>query len=384
VKRRIRTARFGQNEPTTAAIAPSPAPSFNEAPRRSKRTHCDEPSSQPLARPVPGRISDVAAAMAGLECLAAEEIREVIHTATVMESFPKYEQIKELIQLARAEDLGAGTDDVTSRLLIPEDKVGVGTLVQREVGIACGLPIVEMVCQAYDERLRVEQIPGFHLEIIEGRFSDARVTPLLRVRGPLRSLLSAERVMLNFLQRMSGVATLTHRFVRRVEGTRARILDTRKTMPGWRLLEKYAVASGGGVNHRMGLFDGVLVKDNHLAGVALKDWSGFLSGVVSRSRTEDSKRFVEVEVDTLEQLREVLKVDGIDAVLLDNMDCPKMEQAVEMRDRSARKGKLQLEASGGVTLDTVRAIAMTGVDRISVGALTHSATALDIGLDVEE
>jgi nicotinate-nucleotide pyrophosphorylase (carboxylating) len=256
--------------------------------------------------------------------------------------------------------------------------------VQREVGIACGLPIVEMVCQAYDERLRVEQIPGFHLEIIEGRFSDARVTPLLRVRGPLRSLLSAERVMLNFLQRMSGVATLTHRFVRRVEGTRARILDTRKTMPGWRLLEKYAVAAGGGVNHRMGLFDGVLVKDNHLFGVALKDWSNFLAGVVTRSRGEDPKRFVEVEVDTLEQLREVLKVDGIDAVLLDNMDCPKMEQAVEMRDRSVRKGKLALEASGGVTLDTVRAIAMTGVDRISVGALTHSATALDIGLDVEE
>jgi nicotinate-nucleotide pyrophosphorylase (carboxylating) len=304
--------------------------------------------------------------------------------SNLLQSFPKYEQIRDLIQLARAEDLGPKGDDVTSRLLLPEDKMGVGTLVQREVGIACGLPIVEMVCQSYDERLRVEQIPGFHLEIIEGRYSDSRVTPLMRVRGPLRALLSAERVILNFLQRMSGVATLTHRFVRRVEGTRARILDTRKTMPGWRLLEKYAVGCGGGINHRMGLFDGVLIKDNHLAGVALKDLSGFLAGVVARSRAEDPKRFVEVEVDTLEQLREVLKVDGIDAVLLDNMDCPKMEQAVEMRDRTAGKtGKLQLEASGGVTLDTVRAIAMTGVDRISVGALTHSAAALDIGLDIE-
>ena len=133
------------------------------------------------------------------------------------------------------------------------------------MGIACGLPIVEMVCRAYDERLRVEQIPGFHLEIIEGRFSDARSTPLLRVRGPMRSLLSAERVMLNFLQHLGGVATQTHRFVRRVEGTRAKIYDTRKTLPGLRLLDKYAVRCGGGYNHRTGLFDGLLVKDNHLA-----------------------------------------------------------------------------------------------------------------------
>src|SRR3954464_10602078 len=143
--------------------------------------------------------------------------------SSLLQSFPKYEQIKDLIQLARAEDLGASGDDVTSRLLIPEDKIGVGTLVQREVGIACGLPIVEMVCRAYDERLRVEQIPGFHLEIIEGRFSDARVTPLMRVRGPLRSLLTAERVILNFLQHLSGIATKTSRFVKRVEGTGAKI-----------------------------------------------------------------------------------------------------------------------------------------------------------------
>src|SRR5215203_1142510 len=208
-----------------------------------------------------------------------------------MHSFPPFEEVKELITLARREDLGASNDDVTSRLLIPEDKIGVGTLVQREVGIVCGLPIVEMVCRAYDERLRVELIPGFHMEIIEGRFSDQRRTPLLRIRGPLRSLLSAERVVLNFLQHASGVATMTHRFVRRVEGTGAVIVDTRKTLPGWRALEKYAVKSGGGVNHRIGLFDGVLIKDNHLAGIGLKELSAFLSGVVSRSRAEDSKRF---------------------------------------------------------------------------------------------
>ena len=300
-----------------------------------------------------------------------------------MNKFPAFDEIKELIMLAKREDLGLANDDVTSRLLIPEDKIGVATLVQREVGICCGLPIVEMVCRAYDERLRVEQIPGFHLEIIEGRFSDSRTTPLMRVRGPMRALLAAERVMLNFLQHMSGVATTTHRFVRRVEGTGAKILDTRKTLPGWRALDKYAVQAGGGVNHRLGLFDGVLIKDNHLAGVGIKDIANFLSGVVAKSRAEESKRFFEVEVDTLEQLREVLKVDSIDAILLDNMDCPKMEQAVELRNKSGRKGKTALEASGGVTLDTVRAIAMTGVDRISVGALTHSAQALDIGLDIE-
>ena len=303
--------------------------------------------------------------------------------------FPTLEETKDLIQLARREDLGPRNDDVTSRLLASEDTVGVATLLQKNVGIACGLPIVEQICRAYDERLRVEQIPGFHMEIIEGRFSDAASTPLLRIRGPVRSLLSAERVVLNFLQRMSGVATLTNRFARRVEGTRAKIYDTRKTIPGWRALDKYAVRCGGGFNHRIGLYDGLLVKDNHVAATPLRELSGFLNGIVSRSRAEDSRRMVEVEVDTLEQLQEVLKVDGIDVILLDNMDCPRMQTAVEMRDRSASTSsaqagrKAELEASGGVTIETVRSIALSGVERIAVGAITHSAPALDIGLDIE-
>jgi nicotinate-nucleotide pyrophosphorylase (carboxylating) len=184
-----------------------------------------------------------------------------------MYPFPTYDQLKDLIQLARREDQAG--DDVTSRLMVGEDQVGVGTFVQKEVGVVCGLPIAEMVCRAYDERLRVEMIPGFHMEIIEGRFSDARLTPLLRVRGPMRALLSAERVALNFLQHMSGVATHTHRFVRRIAGTGAKIYDTRKTVPGHRLLDKYAVRCGGGFNHRIGLYDGLLVKDNHLAHVAV-------------------------------------------------------------------------------------------------------------------
>ena len=300
-----------------------------------------------------------------------------------MPPFPSQTQLSEIIQLAKREDLGSQNDDVTSRLLIDENAIGVGTLLQKDVGIVCGLPIVEMICRAYDERLRVEQIPGFHLEIIESRFSDARTTPLLRIRGPLRSLLAAERVILNFLQRLSGVATQTYRYVRRVDGTGAKIYDTRKTTPGLRALEKYAVRCGGGENHRMGLFDGLLVKDNHVAALPIKELAAFLSSVISKSRSEDAGRFVEVEVDNLDQLREVLKVDGIDVILLDNMDCPRMATAVEMRDKANRRGRTALEASGGVTLETVRPIALTGVERIAVWALTHSVTSLDIGLEVD-
>ena len=298
-----------------------------------------------------------------------------------MNAFPLLEVIKPIIELARLEDMGRQYDDVTSRLTIAEDAVGVATLVQKQTGIACGLPIVEHICRIYDERLRVELIPGFHMEIIEGRFSDAQVTPLLRIRGPLRSLLSAERVILNFLQRMSGVASLTQRFVRRVIGTEAKITDTRKTIPGFRALDKYAVVAGGGYNHRIGLYDGLLVKDNHVAAIPVKDLVGRLQPMIDQCRSEDEKRLVEVEVDTLEQLREVLKLDGVDVILLDNMDCPKMELAVEMRNKA--NSMVDLEASGGVTLETVRSIAQTGVERIAVGAVTHSATALDIGMDVE-
>jgi nicotinate-nucleotide pyrophosphorylase (carboxylating) len=298
-----------------------------------------------------------------------------------MKTFPPYEEIRDLIHLAKREDLGP--DDVTSRLLIDENAVGVGTLVQKDVGIACGLPIVEMICRTYDERLKVEPIPGFHLDIIEGRFSDAQLTPLLRVRGPLRSLLSAERVILNFLQHLSGVATQTQRFVKRVQGTAAQIVDTRKTLPGFRALDKYAVRKGGGFNHRIGLYDGLLVKDNHIAHLLPKELAGYLGRVVVASRGENPQRMIEVEVTTLEQFREVLKVEGIDIILLDNMDCPSMALAVELRDKAAKRGKVQLEASGGVTLETVRSVALTGIDRIAVGAITHSAPALDISLEVE-
>lgn len=297
--------------------------------------------------------------------------------------FPSIDEVRDLILLARREDLGPRGDDVTSRLLIREDAVGVGTIVQKDMGITCGLPIVEMVAKAYDERLKVEQIPGFHIDVIEGRLNEQNRMPLLRVRGPMRSLLSAERVILNFLQHLGGVATLTHRFVRRISGTKAAIYDTRKTLPGFRALDKYAVRCGGGMNHRTGLYDGLLVKDNHLAAVPLRDLAAYLAPIIARGRAEEAGRLIEIEVDNLDQLREVLKVDGVDLILLDNMDCPMMAEAVRVRDAAGKKVRIALEASGGVTLQTVREIALTGVDRIAVGALTHSAPALDISLDVE-
>jgi nicotinate-nucleotide pyrophosphorylase (carboxylating) len=295
-----------------------------------------------------------------------------------MNSFPPVSEFKDLITAGLREDLGTG--DVTSELLIPPDLVGVGTLVQKGVGVACGLPIVEHVCRVFDERLRVELIPGFHLEIIEGKYSDHKTTPLLRIRGPMRSLLSAERTILNFVQRMSGIATLTHKYVKRVEGTRAKVLDTRKTIPGYRALDKYAVRVGGGTNHRTGLYDMVLVKDNHHAMLPQREWASRLQELLRQSRRARPDLPIEVEVVSFEQFKAVLAMDGVDIILLDNMDCPTMLRCVESR---GPRDKPLLEASGGVTLETIRNIALTGVDRISVGALTHSVTALDISLEIE-
>lgn len=302
-----------------------------------------------------------------------------------MRSFPPLATFIDLIQLAKREDVGAG--DVTSELTVPEDLVGVGTLYQKAVGIVCGLPIVEHVCRVFDERLSVEMIPGFHLEHIEGRYSDHKLTPLLRIRGPMRSLLAAERTLLNFVQRMSGIATLTGRYVRRIEGTRSKIYDTRKTLPGYRFLDKYAVLAGGGANHRIGLFDMVLVKDNHVAQLGLqndrREWGNQLESLVARSKQRNSSLPIEIEVVDFAGFERVLAIKGVDIILLDNMDCPTMRRCVQTRDASGLGAKVQLEASGGVTLETVHDIALTGVERISVGALTHSVAALDISLEIE-
>ncbi len=285
--------------------------------------------------------------------------------------FPAESELRDLIHLAKREDLAG--DDVTSRLMIPADQVGVGTFLQKETGIACGLPIVEMVCRAYDERLRVEQIPGFHMEIIEGRFSDARTTPLLRVRGPMRSLLSAERVALNFLQHLGGVATQTQRFVRRVAGTAAKIYDTRKTIPGQRALDKYAVRCGGGFNHRIGLYDGSAGQGQPPGPRAGAGAGGV---PVPRRRHEPGRGRGPVRGDRGRQPgaaprgaeggRRPRRAAGQHGL-------PEHGAGRGPAGRGRPAGRVDLEASGGVTLETVRQIAATGIDRIAVGALTHSS-----------
>jgi nicotinate-nucleotide pyrophosphorylase (carboxylating) len=276
-----------------------------------------------------------------------------------------------LIGLALAEDL-ASAGDLTSQSLIGEKDDGTVQVVVRKPGVVSGGPIARRVFARLDPSVTWTQ----HLA------DGTRVLPgdvVASVSGPLRSLLTGERTALNFLTHLSGIATLTALFVDAVAGTRARILDTRKTHPGYRLLEKYAVRCGGGTNHRMGLYDGVLIKDNHLAG-----WSEFhrgatLAGAVQhcRERTGGSVS-IEVEVDTLEQLSDVLAA-APEIVLLDNMTPDQMREAVSIRDRS--QPRTLLEASGRVSLETVAAIASTGVERISIGALTHSAPALDLAFD---
>ncbi len=275
---------------------------------------------------------------------------------------------KTLIDLALAEDLGTAGDR-TTLALIPKDQIATATFVARTPGIVAGLQVAAMVIHQVDANLKTD------FAISDGA-AVTRGTVLGTITGSLRSILIAERTALNFLQRLSGIASLTRKFVDEIAGTRAVILDTRKTTPGWRHLEKYAVKCGGGVNHRFGLYDAILIKDNHIAGV-----NGDVVEAVNRARSYpgNARLPVEIEVDSLVQLENVL-IAKPEIVLLDNMSTDLLRQAVAIRDRLAPT--TQLEASGGVNLSTVRGIAETGVDRISVGAITHSAPALDIALDI--
>lgn len=285
---------------------------------------------------------------------------------------PPIEAYRSLVDMARAEDLGPG--DVTSTLTIPADQSGCGRLVLREPGRLCGMALAETIAGVYDPALRVRDA------LADGAAVTAGATAGV-IEGPLRSLLALERVLLNFLQRLSGIATETARYVAAVAGTPARICDTRKTTPGWRALEKYAVRCGGGTNHRQGLYDAVLIKDNHLAALGAGQWLERLQAALRRlDRAARPVQFVQVEVDTLAQLDAVLALAGVDMILLDNMTDAQMAEAVRRRD--ARGGQVLLEASGGLTLDRVAAVARLGVDRISVGALTHQVRSLDIGLDL--
>ena len=276
-----------------------------------------------------------------------------------------------LINLALQEDL-AGVGDLTCNSLIGESDLAEINVVAREAGVIAGLPIGELVFS------RGDPLVGWVPEVADGTV----VQPgqiVARAAGPLRGILIGERTTLNFLSHLSGIASLTHDFVEAARGTVATILDTRKTLPGWRSLAKYAVRAGGGTNHRMGLFDGVLVKDNHIASWSRQVGNSRLADAVRQARAESPDGVsVEFEVDTLEQLRDVL-AGSPDIVLLDNMSTDQLYEAVRLRNENAPQ--VLLEASGGVTLGTVRAIAETGVERISIGALTHSARCFDLGFD---
>jgi nicotinate-nucleotide pyrophosphorylase (carboxylating) len=277
-----------------------------------------------------------------------------------------------LIALALAEDLGQ-TGDRTSSALIAESAVGRGVFVARKPGVVAGVPAVEQVLATVDSRLNLE------VHLPDGQPVE-RGTALATVRGPLLSILIAERTALNFLQRLSGIASLTRRYVEAVRGLPVQVLDTRKTTPGWRLLEKYAVRAGGGTNHRLGLYDGILIKDNHLAGLGEPATAVRRAIELARGFPGNEGLPVEVEVDSLEQLDQALS-RRVEIVLLDNMTMEQLRAAVLRRNEVSPATRL--EASGGVTLETIRTVAETGVDRISVGALTHSATALDIALDYQ-
>ncbi|MEX1041545.1 MAG: carboxylating nicotinate-nucleotide diphosphorylase [Pirellulaceae bacterium] len=293
---------------------------------------------------------------------------------------PLIDDLQYLIDLAVREDLGRQMDWSTVSL-IPEEAAGAAAIVARQSGILAGAPCLPLIIQYLELDLTWTGL------LEDGARLDAG-TVVGTIAGSVRDLLTCERIILNFLGRLSGVATLTDRYVQAITETSAAVYDTRKTTPGWRRLEKYAVRCGGGTNHRGGLYEAVMLKDNHLAwyqqsasaNAKLQDLVPIVRKFLIEhlGESEGNSRIIEVEVDTLDQLRDVL-ASGPDIVLLDNMHPRTLAEAVIVRD--AVNPDVPLEASGGVTLDTIQEIAVSGVDRISVGAITHSAVSLDLGLD---
>ncbi|HEX3325015.1 MAG TPA: carboxylating nicotinate-nucleotide diphosphorylase [Solirubrobacterales bacterium] len=278
------------------------------------------------------------------------------------------ESLEEVVARALAEDVGAG--DVTSEVTVPAGARGRARIVQKQAGVVYGLGVVA-------ETMRQCGIDDIDNLVVEGQWRDGVPADVVLASGSAAALLAAERTALNFLGHLSGVATLTARFVDAVAGTGAAILDTRKTTPGLRELEKAAVLAGGGRNHRMGLFDAILIKENHIA------LAGGLAKAVHSARSRHPELAVEIECRNLDEVAYALGT-GADILLLDNMDAPTLRRAVELRDEEAGEGRgPSLEASGGVDLETVRGIAETGVDLISVGALTHSAPTLDFSMLIE-
>lgn len=299
-------------------------------------------------------------------------------------------QVLRLIDAALDEDLGQ-RGDVTSRLLPDAGAPVRAAFVARTAGVLCGLPLLEPICEAFVKRggpagtqvVAATRHDGRPYRDADDVLPDAAVAV---ASGPKAAILALERTWLNFLGRLSGVATQTRRFVdaARAANPAVQVLDTRKTLPGWRELDKYAVRCGGGTNHRSGLFDAVLLKDNHLAGRPAQELTAWLTALLAPAREGQlgPLGFIEVEVDGLDQFDAVCRVPGVDFILLDNFAPQALREAVRRRDAAGLRGRVGLEASGGVTLASIGEMAATGVERISVGALTHSAVQLDFGLDL--
>lgn len=293
--------------------------------------------------------------------------------APSLNQFVTDDELRNLIALAQCEDMGEANLDITSHCFIPPELQTTALMHARKHGVLCGQALLHRIAAQYDPTIDVQ---------ITTHDGDALAPSqtIATFKGSLRSILAMERIALNFCTHLSGIASLTATFVQAVQGTNAAIYDTRKTIPGLRGLAKYAVACGGGKNHRIGLYDAVLVKDNHIAHVPTEQLAAAMQAGIAKARDmKPPPIFVEVEVDTLAQCEQVLQCD-VDVILLDNMTPSQLQQAVKLRDRVAPR--VQLEASGGITIETVRAAAEAGVDRIAIGALTHSAVALDIGLDI--
>ena len=271
----------------------------------------------------------------------------------------------DLIGLALAEDIGSG--DVTAKWFTGGERQASAVIIAKEECCLAGIGVCAEVFSRVDKSLRALALKSDGARLVAG-------DPVLRVEGPAASILTAERTSLNFLQRLSGVATIARRYVEAVRGTGAVILDTRKTTPGFRLLEKAAVAAGGATNHRIGLFDMVMVKDNHLAAGTTPEE---IQAAIQRAKAADPALRIEIEADTVAQAKAFFQMAGVDVVLLDNMSVGSLREAVALRPPHIR-----LEASGGITLANVRAVAETGVDYISIGAITHSAPAVDFSLEI--
>jgi len=272
--------------------------------------------------------------------------------------------IRQLIQLSFAEDIGEG--DHTTLCSIPSDAVGASRLLIKEKGVLAGVEVAQEVFHQFD--------PTLHMEVFIG--DGESVNPgdeAFLVKGKIQSILQTERLVLNIMQRMSGIATITREYVKLLEGTKAKVLDTRKTTPGMRMLEKQAVKIGGGVNHRIGLFDMILLKDNHV------DFAGGIEQAIRGAQAyllkQNRKLKIEIEVRSIDELKQVLLLGGVDRIMLDNFTPEKTREAVDLVG-----GSVELESSGGITFDTIRSYAETGVDFISVGALTHSVKSLDMSL----